>query len=772
MAFENAVIEITFGGKVVVYGTGATAMPVPDSAGKIPVSIDDLGGYEFIEESIIVKSTPQTLTDEEKKIATKNISAVYHDHSEVFDINMLNGFTLPEGVHSYDGNLYLIVNQFCAEGSYWAENGVPIGAIVSQVQTKISSSNIAHRRISISIPDFPSDPATTPWNYIRQNSPEFTGSPEVPTPNSDDNSKRIANTEFVKEITDMIFQTLGSGLTILNQNKAAIFSPTFSGTPSGPTASRLTKNNQLANTAFVQEVVSRKLFAQTGLCNFHLQNDGIFEFDGNILHVRNMHYVDENNVVYSMPTEQYVSIAEGEHIIAEIKTSDHSLTLYNIGVWNFWGNMDFIVNYTDALGEMDFLFIYKTSGELCSPWPWVESRLRYNKIEKSAVSKLPKHSLTIGAMDAEFDGMWLKVPFTETLENKSISDLRVTIETGYGTVFPEAIASVPDTQLPSQAIYQGFYVRDTGGLISPFTDVRKYILEFNINDRQDGLINLTSKTALSGDNVIIACLPSDQTHTDWCKAVFTQTYAFQGQIVESDSDSPFQEFADEVDGTTILDARGKSAANYAKSKRANMVFVPYAEKFRNYKGVDPDVLYVVAHRDNSGQRFDLGLEENKFYDGVVLVGAGMSETDNTGWPTSYGNGVEFYELCGTQSEATSRVAAKLKNIKDVTRANWALVRKAARLTASKNNSYDEYRGFGVINVTAAVTYLNSMLGNSNNEMVDRLTSQFPGIERLNFEDLQQNSFVPKRLMNVLMAPNGDQYILFVDNNGVLQTSLI
>ncbi len=83
------------------------------------------------------------------------------------------------------------------------------------------------------------------------------------------------------------------------------------------------------------------------------------------------------------------------------------------------------------------------------------------------------------------------------------------------------------------------------------------------------------------------------------------------------------------------------------------------------------------------------------------------------------NYVTLSEFCGGEQEswAVPLVAAKLKVIKLTTNTNWATVRNAARLTAKRNptgipeidnTNWDMYRGFGCININAAINYINSL----------------------------------------------------------------
>lgn len=70
------------------------------------------------------------------------------------------------------------------------------------------------------------------------NSPTFTGVPQAPTPASNDNSNKIATTNYVQA-----------------QAYAPLASPIFTGTPEGPTAAPGTNTTELATTAFVETAI-------------------------------------------------------------------------------------------------------------------------------------------------------------------------------------------------------------------------------------------------------------------------------------------------------------------------------------------------------------------------------------------------------------------------------------------------------------------------------------------------------------------------------------
>jgi hypothetical protein len=111
--------------------------------------------------------------------------------------------------------------------------------------------------------------------FAKLASPAFTGSPTVPTQSPGDNSTKAASTAYVDDavasaggssVWGGITGTLSSqtDLVAALDAKAALASPTFTGTPAAPTASGGTNTTQLATTAFVQAAIAAILDSAPG----------------------------------------------------------------------------------------------------------------------------------------------------------------------------------------------------------------------------------------------------------------------------------------------------------------------------------------------------------------------------------------------------------------------------------------------------------------------------------------------------------------------------
>ena len=107
-----------------------------------------------------------------------------------------------------------------------------------------------------------------------------------------------------------------------------------------------------------------------------------------------------------------------------------------------------------------------------------------------------------------------------------------------------------------------------------------------------------------------------------------------------------------------------------------------------------------------------------------------------------------------QSPTCTIIMAKFKKIKDATKANWQVVREAARATASNNGTWDMYRGFGIIDPEAAILYIQeNYLTATDIENLALQDNHKLGINPvLGDADILPNTPLPKRIADVKFAP--------------------
>lgn len=197
-----------------------------------------------------------------------------------------------------------------AYGSAWSNDTVSAAsrqAIYNEMETKApTASPILTGTPQTTVPDSGDNTTripTTSWvrgNFAGFASPGFTGTPTAPTPPNTDNSTRLATTAFVQENVDPVEVSVAAAqadadtaqttadaagitaTTALNNAatnassillKADIDSPSLTGTPTAPTASRTTANTQLATTAHVRnQAMIASVHATTEL-SVNLLND-------------------------------------------------------------------------------------------------------------------------------------------------------------------------------------------------------------------------------------------------------------------------------------------------------------------------------------------------------------------------------------------------------------------------------------------------------------------------------------------------------------------
>lgn len=298
-----------------------------------------------------------------------------------------------------------------------------------------------------------------------------------------------------------------------------------------------------------------------------------------------------------------------------------------------------------------------------------------------------------------------------------------------------------------------FALIDNTGVITKNINFKKVIVIVNYYNSGNPYIygNLYNKR-LNAVNV-----ESTQVHSDAMTNTFNEIYdlsnGFPNQVFKHNSSN----ISDFFNIKTIKEAVDNNDVDIAFSAQ-NSGFLVLENSFLD------NTFSVIPQSSNNLVRNDRTDAIDKFPPNYIAV-TSRAETDNDGTDplgTSYGFGVEFNEptlsadLTGQgltdwpgstehqQSPATAIVAAKLKKIKDETGAPWDIVRLAARQTASNAGSYNIYRGFGVINVTAAIAAIPAMLDARSLELAEyyEATSKFP--KELKYADKGNNTSVVKR----------------------------
>jgi hypothetical protein len=131
------------------------------------------------------------------------------------------------------------------------QEGAPLdGALLGKIKGNFEAheSNLGDDDIHLTTHDLQIDSQQTAINNLGTSvnlkapiaSPTFTGTPSAPTATAGTSTTQVATTAFV---------------TTADNLKANILSPALTGTPTAPTATTGTNNSQIANTAFVKTAV-------------------------------------------------------------------------------------------------------------------------------------------------------------------------------------------------------------------------------------------------------------------------------------------------------------------------------------------------------------------------------------------------------------------------------------------------------------------------------------------------------------------------------------
>lgn len=229
----------------------------------------------------------------------------------------------------------------------------------------------------------------------------------------------------------------------------------------------------------------------------------------------------------------------------------------------------------------------------------------------------------------------------------------------------------------------------------------------NTFERRDITANAT--TFLQNVIAIGSCGDGEPNPETWTSYGFGLEFSERGNNLGLNADYPTETFPHVVgygtgSGNTFTDSTG--TRNYE-----NMLQVEIGAKVKIGLTYETAVEYTLAGL--SGNTFTtvetLDLESGTNYVYIdALIG--------TAWQTAADN-QKYY-----QSPVCSIVAAKFRKIQDVTGASWDTIRLACRATASNGGTWDMYRGFGVIDVDAAIQYIKDNY-TENEDYLNRLADE-------------------------------------------------
>lgn len=368
---------------------------------------------------------------------------------------------------------------------------------------------------------------------------------------------------------------------------------------------------------------------------------------------------------------------------------------------------------------------------------------------------IPKNNQVVLYKDVVFENGWIKL--NSGALNLEIKNTTLLAKFGNGIFKLDHII-----RYPSATTYNGFagtyfYIRDTSGKLIKEADF-EYISFFYDTATGNNVYNtLVDKL---GINIVANNTAGDDAHATVLRNVFNAIYSdFPGTFHDT--------ILDPVANYSTISNQFK--ATYCQLRDADLILRAYggtgAETAAN--GSNPNILTVVAHYLNNF------VEHNNLdYPNTIQVASRADDETYNSTGTSFGDGVTFFEnlrkthlefpefdiawINPVDQESTTVfiVGIKLKKIKLATGANWGIVIEAAKATASNNGVWDKYRGFGIINMTAAINYINTNYKENltyRAELAERVENEKGLPPYLQYSDLLPNSPVSKKMINDIEA---------------------
>lgn len=381
---------------------------------------------------------------------------------------------------------------------------------------------------------------------------------------------------------------------------------------------------------------------------------------------------------------------------------------------------------------------------------------------------------------------WVHIDTGSKMNAKMVDVGYMAINTGQGTVQLTPIVHYPSaTTDSSSTIPNGFYVKDNKNLLAENTDFETLDIRYNVSNdtisKYDGKAFRLEKENVAFDDY-------SESHSAAMAEIFMDIYPnFAGTVYRS--------AVDELTPSTRIDAYYE--AEYARIRKLNIIAVPISNAATvESSGSNPDILKIAAHYDNTFTRHDITSGPTVFLRNVIAETSGP-DVENRTTGCTFGNGVEFFEdnvktsdvypnyvynawnPIYQQSATSSIIMAKFKMIQDRSGANWHICRMAARATAEKTvggvfaagHPWDMYRGFGIINVDAAVQYIEDNY--KSLEYRAMLADQHDGLNGISpfieYADFLPDSPIPKRLIPAIFWDDEARtYYFDVPDGGQIQ----
>lgn len=252
--------------------------------------------------------------------------------------------------------------------------------------------------------------------------------------------------------------------------------------------------------------------------------------------------------------------------------------------------------------------------------------------------------ISVMKIDCEFKGDWIKIAHATATNAKKVIIRSATVEDSNGEQELDLMIAYPaaETYIGTN-IYQGFYIQDRNGLLSKTADWDVLNLDYDVEaDTQTKYSFLHHETGIN----VICSHRKDSTgdkgnemHAMSMRAMFTSVFPeFEGDYIDTYIDPE----ANYTDLTTSFEP------TYYEKNRASILMKPYtyAASGENYSST-ADFLEIGSHGYNSAILANLTAAANIFLSHSIAVGAKKENDWQTAPQTTYGYGVEFFEITKT-----------------------------------------------------------------------------------------------------------------------------
>ena len=249
--------------------------------------------------------------------------------------------------------------------------------------------------------------------------------------------------------------------------------------------------------------------------------------------------------------------------------------------------------------------------------------------------------ISVSKLDCEFKGDWIKISHSEATNTKRIIVRRATVEDSNGEQELDLMIAYPaaETYIGTD-IYRGFYIQDRHGLLSQTADWD--VLNFDYDIEADSETKYSFLNHETGINVISDhhrdANPDNgnEWHANSTRVAFTSVFPeFKGDYIDTyiDPEANYSSIATAFEPT------------YYEKNRASIMIRPYSDAalWENYSAI-ADFLEIGSHGYNKDDRVNLTPSADIFLSHSVAVGAKKENDWQTAPQTTFGYGIEFFEI--------------------------------------------------------------------------------------------------------------------------------